>query len=81
MLGAWLFDSWFYINSSLLAVAKKELHVIAIAKKTSKIHYLFEGEKKSPKEIYQSHKKRRGRSRYFHSVEATVEKDGESRCL
>lgn len=72
-----LFDSWFCSPRSLLAVAKKELHVIAMDKKTSKIHYLFEGEKKSSKEIYQFHKKRRGRSRYLLSVEAAVERDCE----
>lgn len=73
-----LFDSWFCSPRSLIAVAEKGLHVIAMAKKTSKVHYLFEGQKKSAKEIYQSGKKRRGCSRYLLSVETTAEKDGET---
>lgn len=49
--------------------------LIAIAKKTPEIHYLVDGEKKSVKAIYSSCKKRRGRSRYLLSVDASIQKD------
>ena len=70
-----LFDTWFCSPSSLIAVKKTGIDVIAMAKKTPKIHYLFEGEKKSVKAIYSACKKRRGRSRYLLSVDAAVQKD------
>lgn len=70
-----LFDTWFCSPSSLFSVKKLELDVIAMAKKTPKIHYIVDGKKKSLTEIYRSSKKRRGRSRYLISVEAKVSKD------
>ncbi|RBP56762.1 DDE superfamily endonuclease [Alkalibaculum bacchi] len=70
-----LFDTWFCSPSSLIAVKKTGIDAIAMAKKTSKVHYFFNGEKKSVKEIYTSCKKRRGRSRYLLSVDASVQKD------
>lgn len=49
--------------------------VIAIAKKTPKIHYLYDGKMQPLTEIYKKNKKRRGRSRYLLSVEVTIKKD------
>lgn len=71
-----LFDSWFCSPSSLVAVKKLGLDVVAMAKKTEKIHYLYNGTMQNVKDIYQQNKKRRGRSKYLLSVEAAVEKDG-----
>ena len=74
-----LFDTWFCSPSSLLAVKKRGLDIIAMAKKSSKIHYRFNGEEKScVKEIFKANKKRRGRSRYLLSVEIEVFKENES---
>ena len=70
-----LFDTWFCSPSSLISVKETGIDVIAMVKRTPKIHYLFNGEKKSVKEIYTSCKKRRGRSRYLLSVDACVQKD------
>ena len=71
-----LFDTWFCSPSALVKI-KQELHldVVAMAKKSYKVHYLYQGEKKSVKDIYKQNKKRRGRSRYLLSVEAEVVKD------
>ena len=66
-----LFDTWFCYPSTLL-------DVIAMTKKSSRVHYVFQGKKQSVMDIYKSCKKRRGRSKYLLSVEITVEKDGES---
>ena len=68
-----LFDTWFCSPSALVKI-KQELHldVVAMAKKSYKVHYLYQGEKKSVKDIYKQNKKRRGRSRYLLSVEAEV---------
>jgi hypothetical protein len=34
-----LFDSWFSLPPAILAVVKEKLHVIAMVKKTAKVHY------------------------------------------
>ena len=47
---------------------EKNLDVVAMVKKSSKIHYGFQGDLLSCKEIYARCKKRRGRSRYLLSV-------------
>lgn len=52
--------------------------VIAMAKKTPKIHYLYDGEMQPLTKIYRKNRKRRGRSRYLLSVEVTVVKGNES---
>ena len=67
-----LFDSWFSTPPSILAVKKAELDVIAMVKKTSKVHYRFEGRMLPVTKIYAQKPKRRGRSRYLLSVEAEV---------
>lgn len=73
-----LFDTWFCSPSSLIAIKNKELDVIAMAKKTSKMHYLYNGVMQPLTEIYKQNKKRRGRSKYLLSVEIAVVKNGES---
>jgi hypothetical protein len=73
-----LFDTWFCSPSSILAIKKIGYDVVAMAKKSSKIHYVFDGKNQSVKDIYKSCKKRRGRSRYLLSVEIEVCKDGQS---
>ena len=73
-----LFDTWFCSPSSLIAIKNKDLDVIAMAKKTSKMHYLYNGVMQPLTEIYKKNKKRRGRSKYLLSVEITVVKNGES---
>lgn len=73
-----LFDTWFCSPSSLVAIKKLGYDVIAMAKKTPKMHYLYKGKMQPLTEIYKQNKKRRGRSRYLLSVEVTVIKDGQS---
>lgn len=73
-----LFDTWFCSPSSLIAIKNKGLDVIAMAKKTSKMHYLYNGVMMPLTEIYKQNKKRRGRSKYLLSLEITVVKDGVS---
>lgn len=70
-----LFDTWFCSPASIIAVKNVGYEVIAMAKKSSKIHYSFEGEKQSVKDIYAKSKKRRGRSKYLLSAKVIVEKD------
>lgn len=73
-----LFDTWFCSPSSLIAIKKKNFNVVAMAKKTPKMHYLYNGKMQPLTEIYKQNKKRRGRSKYLLSVEVTVVKDGDS---
>ena len=67
-----LFDSWFSAPAIILKVVAEKLHVITMVKKTSKIHYQYEGKKLSVKDIYSRNRKRRGRSRYLLSVDAGI---------
>ncbi|WHE06799.1 transposase [Thermoanaerobacterium thermosaccharolyticum] len=73
-----LFDTWFCSPSSLIAIKEMGYDVIAMAKKTSKMHYLYNGIMQPLTEIYKQNRKRRGRSRYLLSVEVSIEKDGKS---
>jgi hypothetical protein len=70
-----LFDSWFSHPVTLIAINKKQLHTIARVKNTSKIKYLFNGEKKTLSEIYRSSRKRRGKSKYLLSVDISIYSD------
>jgi hypothetical protein len=73
-----LFDTWFCSPSSLIAIKEIGYDVIAMAKKTPKMHYLYKGTMQPLTEIYKQNKKRRGRSRYLLSVEVALIKDGKS---
>jgi hypothetical protein len=73
-----LFDTWFCSPSSLIAIKEMGYDVIAMAKKTSKMHYLYNGIMQPLTAIYKQNRKRRGRSRYLLSVEVSLEKDGKS---
>jgi hypothetical protein len=72
-----LFDTWFCSPSSLLTVNELGYNVIAMAKKTSKVHYLHNGQMKSVTEIYKQSRKRCGRSKYLLSATISVVKEGD----
>lgn len=57
--------------------SKKKLDVIAMTKKSLKIHYAYEGKMQSVKDIYNQNRKRPGRSKYLLSVTVEVIKDDE----
>lgn len=73
-----LFDTWFCSPASLLKIHGLGYDVVAMAKKTEKIHYIHQGCRQDVKAIYKQHRKRRGRSKYLLSVEAAVVKGEES---
>ena len=73
-----LFDSWFCFPTSIIHIKQRGLDVIAMVKKTPKMHFLYNGEMLPITEIYKRNKKRRGRSKYLLSVDVTVIKDDES---
>ena len=73
-----LFDTWFCSPASLLKIHGLGYEVVAMAKKTEKIHYLHQGCLQDVKAIYKQHRKRRGRSKYLLSVQAAVVKGEES---
>ena len=73
-----LFDSWFSNPKTVIQIKKKcKLDTIAMVKKSSKIHYVFDGKSLNIKQIYSLCKKRPGRSKYLLSVriELTAEND------
>lgn len=63
-----LFDRWFSSPKVIRSMREKNLDVVSMVKKSSKIHYSFQGELLSCKDIYARCKKHRGRSRYLLSV-------------
>ena len=67
-----LFDTWFSNPKQIAAVKDLNLDVIAMVKKTGKIHYRYDGEMLDIKQIFARNRKRRGRSRYLLSVDVTV---------
>ena len=68
-----LFDSWFANPKEIVAIKGMELDVIAMVKRSSKISYIFEGAKKSIKQIFSACQKRRGRSKYLLSVAVEID--------
>ena len=72
-----LFDTWFSSPAQLLAVKSLGLDSIAMIKKSSHIHYEYEGKQLSVDKIYGICKKRRGRSKYLLSVNVLVGKGDE----
>ena len=70
-----LFDSWFSNPAQITAIKGKEMDVIAMIKKSSRIKYSYNGEQLNIKEIYSKNKKRRGRSKYLLSVYVVVGKE------
>jgi hypothetical protein len=74
-----LFDCWFSFPVTIMGIAKLKLQVIARLKKSPKIKYLVDGDKKTLCQIYSSLKKRRGKSKYLLSVAVKLyNKDNET---
>ena len=63
-----LFDCWFAFPATIIEITKLKLEVVARLKKSPKIKYIVNGEKKTLSQVYSSSKKRRGRSKYLLSV-------------
>lgn len=70
-----LFDSWFSSPKMFHQLRELGLHTVAMVKRSKKVYYRFNGEMMDVKTIFNTQKKRRGRSRYLLSVlvEAVVE--------
>lgn len=62
-----LMDSWFAMPATIAALAPN-IDVIGMVKKTSKIHYEYDGHRIDVKAIYRRLKKRRGRAKILASV-------------
>ena len=71
-----LFDTWFSSPAQLIDIKNLGLDAIAMIRKSSKIRYLYNGERLNLNKIYGMNKKRRGRSKYLLSVNVEIEKDG-----
>ena len=67
-----LFDSWFSYPKVIRAMKEKGLDVVAMVKKSGKIHYRFQEKMVSCKQIFRQCSHRRGRSRYLLSVPVEV---------
>ena len=73
-----LFDTWFCSPSSLVNIKSIGFDVVAMTKKCKNIHFIYNGEKMDVMKIYKNNRKRRGRSKYLLSVEASVESNGKT---
>ena len=71
-----LFDSWFCTPSAMLDIKEIGYYVIGMVKKSSKIHFCFNGKMQDVKSIYSQSKKRRGKAAWTLSVEVKAVKDG-----
>ena len=71
-----LFDTWFSSPAQLIDIKNLGLDAIAMIRKSSKIRYLYNGERLNLNKIYGMNKKRRGRSKYLLSVNVEIEKGG-----
>ena len=69
-----LFDNWFANPAQITAIKSRNMNVIAMLKKSSKIHYEYNGEKLYVKQIYSKNRKRPGRSKYLLSVDVMLGK-------
>ena len=67
-----MFDTWFSNPHQIVQIKQRDLNVIAMVKKSSKITYEFDGKRMNVKQIFSACKKRRGRSRYLLSVPVKV---------
>jgi DDE superfamily endonuclease len=63
-----LMDSWFTMPSTVIALAQ-HINVIGMVKKSSKIHYTYNGKALDVTAIYRRLKKRRGRAKILASAE------------
>ena len=70
-----LFDCWFANPVQIQSIKSKDLDVIAMIKKSSRIKYTYNGEQLNIKEIYSQNKKRRGRSKYLLSIDVMLGKE------
>ena len=67
-----LFDSWFAYPATIIKIKALGLHIVGRVKNTTTVKYLWNGERKTAKEIFNSNRKRRGKSRYLLSVPITL---------
>lgn len=68
-----LFDSWFSTPKGIMAIKNNlGLDVIAMVKKSGKVHYEYDGSQYDVKEIFSRCRKRRGRSKYLLSVKINL---------
>ncbi|MDT9757322.1 transposase [Heyndrickxia coagulans] len=63
-----LFDSWFSSPKMFHQLREMGLHGVAMVKRSKKVYYQFNGGLMDVKTIFNTQKKRRGRSRYLLSV-------------
>lgn len=72
-----LFDSWFSSPKMFHILRRIKLHAVCMIKRSKKVYYRYNGKLVDVKTIFQTEKKRRGRSRYLLSVCVESEVDGQ----
>lgn len=70
-----LFDTWFCSPASMIQIKELGYDVVAMLKRTEKIHFQYQGRGQSAPAIFRAAKKRRGRSAYLFSVDVEARKD------
>jgi len=70
-----VFDSWFSFPSTMMRIKKIGFDAVGRLKDTTKIKYLYNGQKKTLRQIYAANKKRRGMAKYLLSVEVLFYND------
>lgn len=68
-----MFDTWFSSPKTIIGIKKEcELDTIAMIRKSSKINYIYKGEKQNIKQIFKAGRKRRGRSKWLLSIDVEM---------
>jgi len=70
-----LFDSWFSWPSTMLEILKIGYHSVGMLKNMKTVKYMVNGVKMTLSEIYESHRKRPGKSKYLLSIEVQIYND------
>ncbi|RQV96835.1 IS4 family transposase [bacterium] len=63
-----LMDSWFTLPKTILRIRSLGIHLIGMIKRSSRIHYLFEGQELDVMQIYRRLRKQRGRAKILTSA-------------
>jgi hypothetical protein len=71
-----LFDSWFAFPATIRRIHGLGMHTICMLKDTKTIHYTFQGDSVTLKELFSWVRKRPGRAKVLASVSVTIGDDG-----
>jgi DDE superfamily endonuclease len=76
-----LFDSWFAFPATIRRIHELGMHTICMLKDTKNIHYTFQGDSMTLKELFYWVRKRPGRAKVLASIMVTIGEDAKGNPL